>query len=94
LDHVVHGQNGLLYPPDDQEALVALTQSLAADLERARRLGQAGRRYVETQSWEASLDTLLEKYQGLVEQGPRTRQPRSLRSALRPSWLRVNQAAS
>jgi glycosyltransferase involved in cell wall biosynthesis len=43
---VVHGETGLLYPPGDVEAAAAAVETLVADPDLARRLGQAGRRRV------------------------------------------------
>ncbi|HUP41708.1 MAG TPA: glycosyltransferase family 4 protein [Thermoanaerobaculia bacterium] len=46
---VEHGVTGLLVPPEDAAALARALDELAADPERARRLGEAGRRRVETE---------------------------------------------
>jgi glycosyltransferase involved in cell wall biosynthesis len=43
-EHIEHGVSGILVPPGDDEALVAELRALAADPERARRIGEAGRR--------------------------------------------------
>lgn len=45
---VEHGVTGLLVPPEDAAALARALAELAADPERARRMGEAGRRRVET----------------------------------------------
>jgi glycosyltransferase involved in cell wall biosynthesis len=50
---VREGETGLLVPPRDPGALAAALGTLAADPELRRRLGEAGRRRVET---EFSLD--------------------------------------
>jgi len=42
------GVTGLLVPPEDSDALARALAELAADPERARRMGEAGRRRVET----------------------------------------------
>jgi glycosyltransferase involved in cell wall biosynthesis/O-antigen/teichoic acid export membrane protein len=43
---VVDGTTGVLIPPDDAAALTAAIRQLAADPERSRRMGEAGRRRV------------------------------------------------
>jgi glycosyltransferase involved in cell wall biosynthesis len=40
---VVHGETGLLVPPGDADALAGALLELAADRDRARRMGEAGR---------------------------------------------------
>jgi glycosyltransferase involved in cell wall biosynthesis len=44
---VIDGEQGLLVPPNDAGALRRAMESIAADPERARRMGQAGRARVE-----------------------------------------------
>jgi glycosyltransferase involved in cell wall biosynthesis len=41
---VRHGVNGLIVPPDDEAALAGALDSLIREPERARRMGEAGRR--------------------------------------------------
>jgi glycosyltransferase involved in cell wall biosynthesis len=45
-DVVVHGRSGLLVPPEDSAALAAAIVLLAADAERRRCMGEAGRQRV------------------------------------------------
>jgi glycosyltransferase involved in cell wall biosynthesis len=45
-DVVVHGQTGLLVPPEDSAALASAIAALGADVERRRAMGAAGRRRV------------------------------------------------
>ncbi len=66
LDHVQHEVNGLVYPSEDQEALVAAVQRLIADSSLRRRLGAAGRAYAEQQRWERILDGLIQDWQGIA----------------------------
>jgi glycosyltransferase involved in cell wall biosynthesis len=44
---VVHGETGLLVPPDDVDALADALGQVLSDPERARRMGEAGRARVE-----------------------------------------------
>lgn len=48
-DVVVDGETGFLCPPGDDEAMAARLLELLADPERARRMGEAGRRRLEAQ---------------------------------------------
>ena len=69
-EHIEHGVSGILVPPGDDAALLAELRALAADPERARRIGAAGRRYIEAGrfSWSdhaaAYLEVLVELVQG------------------------------
>ena len=60
---VVHGETGMLVPPGDVEALAGALDDLLADPERARRLGEAGKRRVEERfSVDAMVDGVLAAY--------------------------------
>lgn len=60
---VVDGETGLLVPPRDPGGLAAAIESLLADPDRARRLGEAGyRRVRERFSHEAMVARVLEVY--------------------------------
>jgi glycosyltransferase involved in cell wall biosynthesis len=59
VDHVRQGVNGLLFPTEDQEALVQAVHRLATDLPYAQELGANALAYARTQTWEIILDTLL-----------------------------------
>jgi starch synthase len=48
-DVVVHGETGLLVPPEDPVALAGAISSLLADPERRRRMGEAGRRRAQAE---------------------------------------------
>jgi teichuronic acid biosynthesis glycosyltransferase TuaC len=43
-EHIEHGVSGILVPPGDDDTLLAELRALAADPDRARRIGEAGRR--------------------------------------------------
>jgi glycosyltransferase involved in cell wall biosynthesis len=48
-DVVVHGETGLLVPPEDPAALAGAISSLFADPERRRQMGEAGRRRAQAE---------------------------------------------
>jgi glycosyltransferase involved in cell wall biosynthesis len=58
-DLVVHGETGLLVPPGDVGATAAAIADLAADRERSRRLGAAGR---ELQRSRFDADSMADSY--------------------------------
>jgi glycosyltransferase involved in cell wall biosynthesis len=63
---VAEGQTGLLVPPDDPGALADALATLLGDPARARALGQAGRRRLESEfSVERMARATLEVYRGL-----------------------------
>ncbi|NJN96604.1 MAG: glycosyltransferase family 1 protein [Anaerolineales bacterium] len=66
LDHVVDGQTGLLFDPESQAHLISTAQQLAGNPDYAHSLGAAGRDRIETQSWTAVLDGLLDDYMVLM----------------------------
>lgn len=62
-DVVVHGETGLLIPPNDPEALAAAIRRLHADRDLCARLGAAGRRrVVENFTWDHFRQRLLRAY--------------------------------
>jgi glycosyltransferase involved in cell wall biosynthesis/SAM-dependent methyltransferase len=61
---VADGETGLLVPPGDVRALAAAVDSLLADPEQARRLGENGRRRARTEfSAAAAAERVLELYE-------------------------------
>ena len=62
LDHVVDGENGLLFDPEYRAGLVTAAHCLATEAAYARRLGDAGRRHAESCRWADTLDDLLAEY--------------------------------
>jgi len=67
-DVVVHGETGILVPPNDAGALSEALNALVHDPERARRLGEAGRQRAETLfSWDAILDRTIQMYTSILE---------------------------
>ncbi len=67
-EHIEHGVTGILVPPADDEALLAALRALAADPERARRIGQAGRRqFLDGPfSWRANVEAHLSLFEELM----------------------------
>jgi glycosyltransferase involved in cell wall biosynthesis len=63
LDHVAHGENGLLFEPESRGDLVTVLSCLVDDPALARQLGEAGRRHAEARSWASTLDAVLEDYE-------------------------------
>jgi glycosyltransferase involved in cell wall biosynthesis len=101
VDHVRQGFNGLLFPTEDQEALIEAVRCLATDLPYARELGANALAYARTQTWEIILDTLLydlhkaltaykraqEHPEGAPHRRARARWPRYTDPARRPGTL-------
>ncbi|MEN8374462.1 MAG: glycosyltransferase family 4 protein [Gemmatimonadota bacterium] len=66
-DIVRHGENGLLVPPGDAEALAAAIESLALDPARVADLGRRGREYVaERFGWPSVIGSLEALYARLT----------------------------
>lgn len=62
-DIVVHGENGIIIPPEDPDALAAAIEELYRDPSRMAQMGLAGRkRVVENFTWEHFRQRLLEAY--------------------------------
>ena len=59
---VVHEETGLLVPPEDVDGLARAIGSLLTDPERRRRLGEAGRRRMQS---EFSVDTMADEHLAL-----------------------------
>ena len=66
-EHIDHGVSGILVPPGDDAALVAELRALAADPDRAWRIGAAGRRrfLAGRFSWRANAQAYLALFQDL-----------------------------
>jgi glycosyltransferase involved in cell wall biosynthesis len=58
---IEHGVDGILVPAGDDARLLAELRALAVDRERARRIGESGRRRFEAQgpTWRANADAYL-----------------------------------
>jgi glycosyltransferase involved in cell wall biosynthesis len=77
---VEDGHNGYVVAPGDDEALAARVASLLEDPERARRMGEEGRRIVEAKfSCEAQLARTEALYESLLAKRPLTHTPAALR---------------
>jgi glycosyltransferase involved in cell wall biosynthesis len=66
LDFVVHGETGLLFDPNSQQALVEAIGTLLDDPLLARRLARNARLDAEGRGWSAEMDLLLEDYAALI----------------------------
>jgi glycosyltransferase involved in cell wall biosynthesis len=66
VDHVVHGENGFLITPDDQQAWIEHVRRLVNDPVTLHRMGQRARRDAESRSWASIMDQLLEDYADLL----------------------------
>ena len=67
-EHIDHGVSGILVPPGDDEALLVELRALAADPDRARRIGAEGRRRFLTGrfSWRANAQAYLTLFEELL----------------------------
>jgi phosphatidylinositol alpha 1,6-mannosyltransferase len=68
IDLVAHGENGLLFTPDDERDLRRSVARLVQDAPLRRRMGEAGRRSVLGRSWEGVCGTLLDYYEQVVDE--------------------------
>jgi phosphatidylinositol alpha 1,6-mannosyltransferase len=68
IDLVRHGENGLLFTPDDEADLRRSVAMLVADAGLRRRMGEAGRRSVLGRSWENVCGTLLDHYEQVIDE--------------------------
>lgn len=66
IDLVDPGVDGLLYDPEDDDALRAAVVALVDDRGLRERMGEAGRRRVLGRSWEALGDELVERYREVI----------------------------
>ena len=74
VDVIRDDETGLLVQPADAGALATAIDTLVADPERARRLGEGGKAHVEREfSWPVIIERLVELYRGLA--GHRTDTP-------------------
>jgi glycosyltransferase involved in cell wall biosynthesis len=70
-DTIADGENGIYVPPGDSRALRAAIERMLARPDEARRMGQAARRYIESQ---AGLDLFVQRMIEAIRQGHQTRQ--------------------
>ncbi|MBN1484754.1 MAG: glycosyltransferase family 4 protein [Chloroflexia bacterium] len=67
VEVVQHGETGLLVPPQDPVALAEAVRQLLADPERRRAMGQAGRRWVQSEfHWERVSERVLQAYAAVL----------------------------
>ena len=68
---IADGENGLLVPPDDPEALAAALETLIRDPEKRLSMGKRARRIVlEGFAMDPGLDTLAERLRAEIETAP------------------------
>lgn len=65
-DHLVHGQNGLAFPPGDVEACARAMRRLVDDHALRESLREGARRTAEQRSWDAELDRLDASYREVL----------------------------
>jgi glycosyltransferase involved in cell wall biosynthesis len=73
---VVTPESGLLFDPTRPETLAAALESLAADPEKRRQLGEGGRRRAEDFSLQRNVDAVQTLYRLLLARGPIARHSR------------------
>jgi glycosyltransferase involved in cell wall biosynthesis len=60
------GENGLVVPPRDPQAIAAAVERLMADADLRRRLGAAGARTVAGMTWRATAERTIEVYRKAI----------------------------
>lgn len=71
VDLVDDGITGYLYPPEDRRIFLKRVKQLTGDLDKARKMGKAGRKKAEHYAWEATLDPLLDLYDEVIRKSKR-----------------------
>jgi glycosyltransferase involved in cell wall biosynthesis len=66
-DLVVHGENGLLVPPADSEALVHAVLDLYENPDKRKKMGEAGRQMAAEYGIDAMLRKIEELYKACLE---------------------------
>jgi phosphatidylinositol alpha 1,6-mannosyltransferase len=66
LDHVIEGETGLMFDPEDQRDLIEAVSRLIGDKRYARRLGTTARTLAKQRSWTTVMDGLLTDYAELI----------------------------
>jgi hypothetical protein len=95
VDHVHDGENGFVFDTDSLGDLIALARWLVEDRDYARELGAGALAYARTQTWEATLDALLEHYRETIERHARAREDEaSMGAAVRAFMMFVQSLAA
>jgi glycosyltransferase involved in cell wall biosynthesis len=79
LDFVEGGVNGLLFDPENPEALTRAVEHLLAEPETAQQMGKAGRLKAETMSWDSVNDVAIQDFIDLIRGNDNRRNRRLLR---------------
>jgi len=69
-EHIEHSVSGILVPPDDDDTLLVELRALAADPDRARRIGEEGRRrfLAGPFSWRSNAQAYLALFEELLKE--------------------------
>lgn len=67
VDFISDGRNGLLVPVGDGRALARSLEKLMLDSELVRKLGESGRRSVQSYTWRHSAETILSAYEQAIQ---------------------------
>jgi hypothetical protein len=95
VDHVHDGENGFIFDTDSLGDLIALVRWLVEDPDYARELGAGALAYAQTQTWDATLDGLLDHYRQALERHARAREDEvSIGAALRAFMLFMQSLAA
>jgi glycosyltransferase involved in cell wall biosynthesis len=73
VDLVENGKTGLRYPSEDPRRLFGAVRRLVEQPKLIEKMGKAGYKKAQTQSWQNSFDKLFEQYERAIRLPPRSR---------------------